>query len=44
MQVNFEKNKDRNSNMYRGITDKIMENKDRFTINSEKLNKIENDI
>ena len=44
MQVNFEKNKDRNSNMYRGITDKIMENKDRFTINSEKLNKIENDL
>ena len=44
MQVNFEKNKDRNSNMYRGITDKIMENKDRLTINSEKLNKIENDL
>jgi hypothetical protein len=44
MQVNFEKNKDRNSNMYRGITDKILENKDRLTINSEKLNKIENDL
>jgi hypothetical protein len=44
MQVNFEKNKDRNSNMYRGITDKFMENKDRLTINSEKLNKIENDL
>lgn len=44
VQVNFEKNKDRNSDMYHGITDTIMENKDRLTINSEKLNKIENEL